>query len=524
MCDDMDFSSDVSIDEPAETLDFDDTPTESLDLDDEPSEISMDDLEDNSSNDLSLMDDSDTTSDLSLDDANDEDISLEDDGINMDNIGDVPLEDSSGYEDANLDSIDVQTADYNLDDGLSNDLSLMDDSDTTSDLNLDDVIDEDISLDDGGIDMDNIDDVTQEDPLDYEYADFNSLDTPTGDYDLDDDSSDDSYLTQDSDAAIDVNLDNVNSEDILDTEPEYTDESDILNDYPLNDDVGPVENSMEDDGIDMDNLGDVPISDSQNYTDADLIDNEDTPVNVLKRDQQQLLSSGNDVIKDRLNAQQQQYISDGLSESEIQDRLIQDERDFQSEFLHDAFPNEEVSPEVFNGFKNYEKEDYPISNSIEQPNVSNADNSSDNSDITHLSDIDGWLGDINPNYDSYDTSSPYCQNCGSCAYAVYRRLEGDNDICASAENIGYNKDMEALTGMEQVSMSPEEIESRLLEQGDGAHAIIGIDRSSGAGHWFNAACVDGKVVVIDGQDGSISGWPPDYGDVVNWEMSVRKGE
>ena len=36
--------------------------------------------------------------------------------------------------------------------------------------------------------------------------------------------------------------------------------------------------------------------------------------------------------------------------------------------------------------------------------------------------------------------------------------------------------------------------------------------------------VDGKVVAIDGQTGEILDWPPDYGDVVNWEMSVKKGD
>ena len=66
-----------------------------------------------------------------------------------------------------------------------------------------------------------------------------------------------------------------------------------------------------------------------------------------------------------------------------------------------------------------------------------------------------------------------------------------------------------------------EDETLYLAQGDGAHAIIGIDRAEGPGHWFNAACIDGKVVAIDGQTGEIRDWPPDYGDVVNWEMSVK---
>lgn len=143
-------------------------------------------------------------------------------------------------------------------------------------------------------------------------------------------------------------------------------------------------------------------------------------------------------------------------------------------------------------------------------------------EIAPLENIDIWIKDVNPNFDEFDYKSPYCNNCGSCAYAVYQRLEGNSDICATSENIGYNSEMEALTGMRQVSMSPQEIEECLLSEGNGAHAIIGIDRAEGAGHWFNAACIGDKVIAIDGQDGSISEWPPDYGNVVNWEMSIRK--
>lgn len=156
--------------------------------------------------------------------------------------------------------------------------------------------------------------------------------------------------------------------------------------------------------------------------------------------------------------------------------------------------------------------------------ISSYNNIGLNDATDNVTDVNDWLGDINPNYDEWDTDSPYSNNCGSCAYAVWNRLNGiDDEMCATAENIGYNSDMEALTGMEQVSMSPEEIESTLLAQGDGANAIIGIDRAEGFGHWFNAACIDGKVVAIDGQTGEINDWPPDYGDVINWEMSIKKG-
>lgn len=245
-------------------------------------------------------------------------------------------------------------------------------------------------------------------------------------------------------------------------------------------------------------------SNGNNYSDADIEDG--GYAKVLTRDPDELLSVGNDLVNDRLEVLEDQYRDDGLSEEEIQNRLADDKLEIQQEFLNDAFPCQGVSPDVFNRFDN---QDDLLSDAA--------------ADISPIRDIDNWLGDINPNFDEFDTNSPYCNNCGSCAYAVWKRLEGDNDICASADNIGYNDEMEALTGMEQVSMSPDEIENNLLAQGDGAHAIIGIDRAEGPGHWFNAACIDGKVVAIDGQSGEILDWPPDYGDVVNWEMSVKKG-
>lgn len=229
---------------------------------------------------------------------------------------------------------------------------------------------------------------------------------------------------------------------------------------------------------------------------------------VLKRDEMELLEAGDRAITDRLEVKADDYRDKGFDEAQIADFLKADKSEYQKEFLADAFPGQDVDPNVFRHIN--ETSDSTAVGEI--------------SEIKPIENLNGWLKDINPNYDAFDVDSPYSNNCGSCTYAVYQRLEGNPDICATAENIGYNSEMEALTGMEQVSMSPQEIEARLLEQGDGAHAIIGIDRSYGPGHWFNAACIDGKVVAIDGQSGEINDWPPDYGDVVNWEMSIKKGE
>lgn len=60
-----------------------------------------------------------------------------------------------------------------------------------------------------------------------------------------------------------------------------------------------------------------------------------------------------------------------------------------------------------------------------------------------------------------------------CAYVVHERLNGIDATCASANNILTDAEMEELLGKRIVSMSPEEIEKKLLEAGDGAHAVIG---------------------------------------------------
>jgi hypothetical protein len=145
-------------------------------------------------------------------------------------------------------------------------------------------------------------------------------------------------------------------------------------------------------------------------------------------------------------------------------------------------------------------------------------------EIPKVENIQEWLGDVNPNFDPLDYESPYNNNCGPCSLAVWNRLNGyDSEMVASAENIGYNSEMEAITGLQQVEMSPDQIQEYITAQGAGANGIVGIDRAEGPGHWFNVYNDGEKVVAIDGQDGSVVDWPPtDLGDVVRWELSVKK--
>lgn len=400
-------------------------------------------------------------------------------------------------------------------------------------------MDEDLNFSTDSVSDDSFDELSADEPieiLDFENDDISDYD-PLSDSEteiLDANDFDDENF--DSDVQSDENeievLDFDNSDILSDNETEENSElsnsdfNEALIDTSVNDvafvdanyeDAGEISLSdLENPADNIDNelptdntltANDFDFSESDNtYIDGDIESDDDGSAKVLTRDPDELISVGNDLVNDRLEILEDQYRDDGLSEEEIQNRLADDKLEIQQEFLNDAFPDQGVSPDVFNRFDNQ-------NDSLPDKNM----------DISNIDDMDNWLGDINPNFDEFDTDSPYCNNCGSCAYAVWKRLEGDNDICASAENIGYNDEMEALTGMQQVSMSPDDIESNLLAQGDGAHAIIGIDRAEGPGHWFNAACINGKVVAIDGQSGEILDWPPDYGDVVNWEMSVKKG-
>ena len=143
-------------------------------------------------------------------------------------------------------------------------------------------------------------------------------------------------------------------------------------------------------------------------------------------------------------------------------------------------------------------------------------------EVPKLEEISEWLSEINPNYDPFDWQSPYSNNCGSCAFAVEQRLNGNDTIVATSENIGTIDEMNKATDMEQVAMSPDEIRDYLIAQGPGSHGIVGIDRIFGPGHWFNAYYDGEKVVAIDGQTGEINDWPPYYGKVKNWDFSIRR--
>ncbi|MEP7762822.1 toxin glutamine deamidase domain-containing protein [Sanguibacter sp. 25GB23B1] len=135
-----------------------------------------------------------------------------------------------------------------------------------------------------------------------------------------------------------------------------------------------------------------------------------------------------------------------------------------------------------------------------------------------LDEIQAWLGDVNPGYIK-DPDGPHSINCGNCTLAVRSRLGGGPVGEADLGTLRVSE-MEAFTGVPQVKMSPDEIADALRAGGAGSHAVIGIDRAPGIpGHWFNAYFDGSRVVAVDGQTGTISGWPPNMG-ALHWDAAI----
>ncbi len=137
-----------------------------------------------------------------------------------------------------------------------------------------------------------------------------------------------------------------------------------------------------------------------------------------------------------------------------------------------------------------------------------------------ISDISGWIKNINPHYGNpfFPESSV---NCGSCAFAVESRLNGDLTATATLINIGTDAAMEQATGKKCLYMTVDKIEEHLRGMGAGSHLIVGINRrlpngKSIAGHWFNAFYDGEKIYTIEGQSGEILEWPHDYGYISEW--------
>lgn len=138
-------------------------------------------------------------------------------------------------------------------------------------------------------------------------------------------------------------------EDIPDTDEEMTEGNDSeVDEQPVDTDET-ITDEAEDAPSDMVNAETAEQPGDTHEANDFNNNNQDNHSKVLKCDELDLLKSGNDAINQRLEAQADDYRDKGMSEDEIKDRLVTDKWNFQKEFLEDAFPGEDVSPNVFNG-------------------------------------------------------------------------------------------------------------------------------------------------------------------------------
>lgn len=137
--------------------------------------------------------------------------------------------------------------------------------------------------------------------------------------------------------------------------------------------------------------------------------------------------------------------------------------------------------------------------------------------VQSIESIKSWIGSINPNPNN-DFRREI--NCGKCAAAVEKRFNGDNTASAGFGTYSIDE-MNSITGKTQTRMTPEKIKDYIISQGPGSHAVVGVDRGNNQpGHWFNIYYDGNKVYTIDGQVGTISDWPPNYGNVTVWDVSI----
>lgn len=144
-----------------------------------------------------------------------------------------------------------------------------------------------------------------------------------------------------------------------------------------------------------------------------------------------------------------------------------------------------------------------------------------NASTRTIEEIDAALTEINPNFDWSDPSNGFATNCGHTSSNLNDFLTGHPASEAPGGSTLTTPEMEARTGNPQTPMTPEAIEASLRAMGPGSHCVVGIDRSTGDGHWFNAYFDGDQVWTLDAQTGTRSPWPPHEPHATNWDASIR---
>ncbi|WP_234353780.1 toxin glutamine deamidase domain-containing protein [Gordonia iterans] len=141
-----------------------------------------------------------------------------------------------------------------------------------------------------------------------------------------------------------------------------------------------------------------------------------------------------------------------------------------------------------------------------------------------MEQIDGALAAINPNFDPYSFDDAFRTNCGHTSSILFDTLNGAPVRAAPGGTTLTTPQMEAATSLPQTPATPAQVEASLRAAGAGSHCVVGVDRSTGDGHWFNAYYDGQDVWVLDAQTGVRSPWPPDEPDAVVWDASLNPAD
>ena len=336
-------------------------------VDDMPEDIPEDVPEDEPE----AVEEDDLSDDIPEDIPEDAPEAVEEDDLSDDIPEDIPEDEPEAVEEDDLSdavSEDVPEEQAETDDATSNadNADSAEPTEDTQDEPLDDTTTED-TADDIAADVDNADSAeptedTQDEPLDDTATEDTTDDTAT-----DVDSADSAEPTEDT------------------------------QDEPLDDTA--TEDTADDTTSDVNggNSGEQADTQKETADEANEFNDgtQDDPSKVLKRDELDLLKSGNEAINQRLKAQADDYRDKGMSEDEIRDRLAADKWNFQKEFLEDAFPGQDVSPNVFNGLSENGAKDR-IADTENSDTLRNqlksdeANNALDGGNSTHKWDEDEW--------------------------------------------------------------------------------------------------------------------------------------
>ncbi|MFC9559246.1 glycohydrolase toxin TNT-related protein, partial [Agromyces sp. NPDC056965] len=127
---------------------------------------------------------------------------------------------------------------------------------------------------------------------------------------------------------------------------------------------------------------------------------------------------------------------------------------------------------------------------------------------------------INPNFEPLNPKSEFNNNCGNTSSNLNDALNG-KPVAEAPTGTLSTPEMEARTGIPQTAMTPQQVIDSLVAQGEGSHCVVGVDRSSGAGHWFNAYFDGTTVWTLDAQNGTMTPFPPHEPNATNWDASIH---